>query len=376
MTTRKQSKVLSLTPILSIAGNFTPPVFVNDQLISVQNNTVCLFDRFGQKNVIGATQSWPARWCTNGSTVLGWDIHGLRNWLLVDQRQQTVAAWRPPIDLPIPNVFAYEDGFIAYAQHEIVILDSKGEVLRVLAPAIAPNESMMRLRIDSLGHLIMGAFDRNASTHSHVVSADFDGTIRWRRAGSHEIVVGEHIVFFDQHSLITVDTNGQEIARTEGFYPNSTCDGGDSVVILGEDILFTANHELIRYHPREGRVIWRTSMNGSLLAPTVTKAVVAVARNPYAQDGRTVTFVEAANGRVRLQADAATAVREPVAIGDDSFVAVSYSKKQVAWRNLLAAPERVVLPHDEKVFEMVSLFDGVAVARTGNGLVWWQLGVV
>jgi Protein of unknown function (DUF3553) len=314
----------------------------------------------------------------HGDFIVGRRTHDWENLLLCRPRERRAQVWRCPIKLGVRRVAAArEDEIVLWDREKLVLVDAEGGSRQVPFALGGAHISTVCVWGDALLVGTAGPDAPGSGSYFHFVCVDFDGAVRWRRVGYAPTPLSADVAVAIDRGVVVVAPDGSLVSEAESPRPS----GGVSVdkaprpfVAIDDDAIFCSERRVVRYRTQDGTVLWSTGVSAlSGLEPPVLAGPAVGATTSVHGEGKTVWIVDAASGRVLVADDAATKVSELCAVGPDALVACSYSKKLVGWRKLASSPERLALPHLDKVFEACSPAPGALVARTGSHLTFWRL---
>lgn len=314
----------------------------------------------------------------HGDFIVGRRTHDWENLLLCRPRERRAWVWRCPIKLGVRRVAAArEDEIVLWDRETLVLVDAEGGSRQLPFALDGAHISTVRVWGDALLVGTSGPDAPGSGSYFRFACVGFDGEVRWRRAGHAPTPISADVAVAVDRGVVAVAPNGSLISEAESHRPA----GGVSIdkapqpfVVIDDDVIFCSGGQVVRYCPQDGTISWSTQVSAlSSLEPPVLAGTAVGATTSVYGEGKTVWIIDAASGRLLTADAAATTVSELCAVGPDALVTRSYSKKLVGWRKLASSPERLALPHLDKVFEACSPAPGVLVARTGDHLTFWRL---
>ncbi|HEU4404155.1 MAG TPA: DUF3553 domain-containing protein [Polyangiaceae bacterium] len=313
-----------------------------------------------------------------GDFIVGRRTHDWADLLLCHRARRTTQLWRSPLEVGITRVAPAGEGEVLFWCRDILqLVDARGASRRVPFE-LAKGNSICSARAWGDALLIGTAGpDPHVRPYFHFACIERDGALRWRREGWGPRPLSASLLVAVDRGVVAVDAGGALVSHAPGPPPSdSVGDLGHAgpFVAAGDDVVFCAGQTVTRLRPSDGAILWSTELPAlsSLDPPALAGGVVAASTGAYGE-GKTVWLLDAASGLVLDAGEAPTKVSALCAVGPFALAACSYSKKIVAWRGLPSSPERLGLPHVDKVFDLCSPEPGALVARTGDHLTFWRL---
>lgn len=373
------SKPQTLTPAHTIAGRFSDAGVVGGHIVVVgDGGAVSRYDGNANGGVIGgAPNCWPELWGGVDDVLIGHSRHGDHSWVVVNNATGRARSWKPPRDVGLPRTRRAGAGrFVLWGHRELFVIDNSGNVVAdvPVASFVGAEQHLTEVYAHGDGFAAEVFGPAGAADNFHVVGFGADGVVRFCHAGFRSGVAGDLILLVQQRTCLAVDVTGAVVARVDDVMPNSGFDHEDGFVADRGDVVCTANDQVMRFDPMSGAVRYRAAVPHAHQPPVIAGRVAAIGAHLYGDHAKDVSFIDVDDGHVIGGASAAAGVSRCVAVDVGAFALQAFAKKLIVWRKLdTTAPEKLTLPHDDQVMDVVSPAPGVVVTRTKDGLFFWRV---
>lgn len=374
------SKPQSLTPAQVVRGRFSDVAVVAGHVVAVgDGGAVHRYDSNANGGVIGgAPNCWPELWGAVDDVLLGYDRHGAHGWVFVNHTTGRARSWKPPRPVGLPRTRAAPGGrLLLWGQHELFVVDNAGAAVDVPLPFVGAGQHLAEVFAhgDGFAAEVFGPSD--AAEPFHLVGFGSDGVERWRHAGHRSGAAHGLVLVVHGGACVSIDVDGAVVARVDGVVANGGFDHEDGFVVDGSDVICTSSAgaaEVVRFDPKSGAVRYRVPLPNAHQPPVIAGRVAAIAAHLYGDHAKDVRFIDIDDGRVLAEGSAPAGVSRCVAVDAGAAALTAFATKLVVWRKLHApTPEKLTLPHDDRVTGVVSPAPGVVVSNTAAGLSFWRV---